>query len=76
VEEFLCLLRKKDLKVKGKRLIILRVVTEVEKTHSKTTTLQPKLPTSISTLHFLLESLSLKSNTKGYRNNYPYYHCL
>jgi hypothetical protein len=66
------------LKVKGRRPTTLKVATWVEKTHSKNTTLHPlhpKSPTSISTLLFLPENLSLKPNTKESRNNYLYYHC-
>ena len=59
---------------------MLNVTIGVGKTNFKTTILHPKLPTSISTFHFLLENLSLKKKTKlrvfkKSRNNYLHYHC-
>jgi hypothetical protein len=60
--EYLRLLRKTASKGKRRRSIILKVATRVRKTNSKATTLHlfhPKLSTSISTLHFLPENLSL-----------------
>jgi hypothetical protein len=44
----MCPSREEALKEKGKRLTMLRVVIKVRKTHSKNTTLHPKLQTSIS----------------------------
>jgi hypothetical protein len=92
VVEFLCPLRRKALKGSRMRLIRSKVVTEVRKTNSKTTTLHPlypKLSTSTLTLHFLLENLSLKITkpktklkifqrkiTKESKNNYSHYHYL
>jgi len=71
-------LKKGASKVKGKRLTMLRITIGVERTHSKITTLDPfypKSPTSISTLLFLPENLSLKPNTKEFKNNHLYYRC-
>jgi hypothetical protein len=52
VVEFSRPLRKEASKRKERRLSMLKVVTGVGKTKSKTTTLHPKLSTSISTLYF------------------------
>jgi hypothetical protein len=60
---------------------MLKMATRIGKTNSQTTILHPlhpKLPTSILTLYFLLENLSLKSKTKlrvfkESRNSYLYY---
>jgi len=58
------LTEKRGFKGKSKRLTMLKVVTRVGKTKSKTTTLHPKLPTSISTLYFPPKKLETKKGKK------------
>jgi hypothetical protein len=70
VVEFLHLPRKEASK--EKRSTMLKMATGVGKTHPKTTTLHPRLPTSnLSPITF--KSKAKLEISKGFKNNYLYY---
>ena len=74
VVEFLRPSRKKASKGKERRSTMLKMTTRVRKINSKATTLHPfhpKLPTSISTLHFLPKTWAPKLPNQKLTENFP-----
>jgi hypothetical protein len=58
---------------KEKRSTRLKMATGVGKTHPKTTTLHPRLPTSKNLSPITFKPKAKLEITKGFKNNYPHY---